>query len=198
MKIKSAKFITSAVDPSVYPKDNLPQIVFAGRSNVGKSSFINSMLNIKNLARVSQTPGKTRLLNFFLINEQFFFVDIPGYGYAKASKVQLLDFSKMIEEYFASGNISLGVLLLDSRRIPSEDDLLMYEYFKATKKKLLIILTKADKLSNNQLFNQKRLIKQSLGLEKSEMLLEYSTNSKVNHDLIWNLLLEGIGIDYEI
>jgi GTP-binding protein len=198
MKIKSAKFITSAVDPSAYPKDNLPQIVFAGRSNVGKSSFINSMLNIKNLARVSQTPGKTRLLNFFLINEQFYFVDIPGYGYAKASKVQLLDFAKMIEEYFASGNISLGVLLLDSRRIPSEDDLLMYDYFKATNKKLLIILTKADKLSNNQLFKQKRLIKESLGIEKSEMLLEYSTNSKVNHDLIWNLLSESIGINYEI
>lgn len=198
MKITSAKFIISAVDPSAYPKDNLPQIVFAGRSNVGKSSFINSMLNIKNLARVSQTPGKTRLLNFFLINEDFYFVDIPGYGYAKASKSQLLDFAKMIEEYFAHGNIDLGVLLLDSRRIPSEDDLLMYDYFKATGKKLLIILTKADKLSNNQLFKQKRLIKERLGLAKSDTLLEYSTTSKVNHDRIWNQLLEGIGIDYEI
>lgn len=187
MIIKEAKFLTSAVDPSNYPKDNLAQIVFSGRSNVGKSSFINSILNIKNIARVSQTPGKTRLINFFLVNQSFYFVDIPGYGYAKVSHEEMKRFAFMIDEYLKSKQSQFAVLLLDIRRKPNPDDLLMYEFFKTFGYKVLMILTKADKLSNNQINTQKRLIQSTIEPEEGDMMIEYSVKTKVNHDRILSI-----------
>ncbi|MFW5794692.1 MAG: ribosome biogenesis GTP-binding protein YihA/YsxC [Bacillota bacterium] len=192
MKITSAKFITSAVDASNYPKDDLPQIVFSGRSNVGKSSFINSLLNSKKIARVSQTPGKTRLINFFLINDKFYFVDIPGYGYAKANQAEMVKFATMIDEYLQSDAPSLAILLLDIRRTPNEDDLLMYDYFKNCGFKILITLTKADKLSNNKINNQKKIITEKLKPRAKDFVIEYSIKTKINHDLIWNIILDQI------
>jgi len=185
-------FVGSAVSESQYPKDNLPQIVFSGRSNVGKSSFINGMLNRKKIARVSQTPGKTRLVNFFLINEAFYFVDIPGYGYANVSKKQLLDFQVMIEDYFQKGNISLCVLLLDIRRIPNEDDHLMYQYFQTLPSETLIVLTKSDKLSNNQAASQKRKIRQALNLREGVKMISFSSETMQNRDAIWDILEDNI------
>lgn len=187
MKIKDATFLTSAVDPSNYPKDNLPQIVFSGRSNVGKSSFINSILNIKNIARVSQTPGKTRLINFFIVNQAFYFVDIPGYGYAKVSHDEMRKFAFMIDEYLKSRQSSFAVLLLDIRRKPNNDDLLMYEFFKSFNYKVLMILTKADKLSNNQIIKQKKLIATTINPQDGDMMIEYSVKTKVNHDQILSI-----------
>ena len=192
MIIRSAKFITSAVKESGYPQDNYPHVVFAGKSNVGKSSFINSLLNIKKIAKVSQTPGKTRLINFFLINENFYFVDIPGYGYASVSHQQLIDFATMIDEYLQNPKIRLAVLLLDIRRIPNEDDLLMYEYFTSRNLKTMIVLTKADKLSNNQKFKQKKLIKNALNLSDDSNLTTYSTQTKENHDLVWEYIEKAV------
>ena len=192
MKITSAKFITSAVDSSNYPKDDLPQIVFSGRSNVGKSSFINSLLEKKKIAKVSQTPGKTRLINFFLINEKFYFVDIPGYGYAKVNQAEMVKFATMIDEYLQSGLPSLAILLLDIRRVPSEDDYLMYDYFKSCGFKILIALTKTDKLSNNKINKQKQVIKKNLKPRTQDIILEYSIKTKINHDLIWNIISEQI------
>jgi len=192
MILRNVEFITSAVTKADYPKDNFPQIVFAGRSNVGKSSFINSLLNHKNIARVSQTPGKTRLINFFLINKSFYFVDIPGYGYANVSKKQLIEFAEMIDEYLTSPLIKLGVLLLDIRRIPNEDDLLMYNYFISNNFKTAIILTKADKLSNNQKIKQIKLIKQTLQIKNSD-IFTYSIKTKENHDIIWDFIGSIIG-----
>lgn len=192
MIIRSAKFITSAVKESGYPRDSYPHIVFAGKSNVGKSSFINSLLNIKKIAKVSQTPGKTRLINFFLINENFYFVDIPGYGYASVSHQQLIDFATMIDEYLQNPKITLAVLLLDIRRIPNEDDLLMYEYFTSRNLSTLIVLTKADKLSNNQKFKQKSLIKKALNLSDDVNLITYSTQTKENHDLVWEFIEKAV------
>ncbi len=192
MILRTVTFSGSAVKQSQYPVDNLPQIVFSGRSNVGKSSFINAMLNRKNIARVSQTPGKTRLINFFLINEAFYFVDIPGYGYANVSKQQIQDFQVMIENYLQSPNISLCILLLDIRRIPNEDDLLMYEYFKSLDSETLIVLTKADKLSNNQAASQKRKIKEKLGLDKDDKLLTFSSETFLNRDSIWDLIEDNV------
>jgi GTP-binding protein len=192
MIIKDAKFITSAVKKSDYPNDNLPQVVFAGRSNVGKSSFINSLLNIKNIARVSQTPGKTRLINFFLINNIFYLVDIPGYGYANVSKTEILKFAEMIDEYLQNPLIKLGVLLLDIRRVPNEDDLLMYNYFKSMGLEVLLVLTKADKLSNNQKINQRNLIKSRFQDNTKTRIITYSTKTKENHEEIWNIINEVV------
>ena len=192
MIIKDAKFITSAVNKNDYPNDNLPQVVFAGRSNVGKSSFINSLLNIKNIARVSQTPGKTRLINFFLINNIFYLVDIPGYGYANVSKTEILKFAEMIDEYLQNPLIKLGVLLLDIRRVPNEDDLLMYNYFKSMGLEVLLVLTKADKLSNNQKINQRNLIKSRFQDNTKTRIITYSTKTKENHEEIWNIINEVV------
>lgn len=197
MILKTVKFITSAVKQEDYPKDNLPQIVFAGRSNVGKSSFINSLLNVKNIARVSQTPGKTRLINFFLINEKFYFVDIPGYGYANVSKQEIMKFAEMIDEYLQTPLIKLGVLLLDIRRLPNDDDLLMYDYFKAMGFKIMLILTKSDKLSNNQKINQTKMIKKILKTNETDYILTYSTKTKENQTEVWNYLEKVVEETYE-
>ncbi|MCF7923848.1 MAG: ribosome biogenesis GTP-binding protein YihA/YsxC [Candidatus Izimaplasma sp.] len=192
MKITSAEFIISAVDSDNYPKDDLPQIVFSGRSNVGKSSFINSLLNQKKIAKVSQTPGKTRLINFFLINKKFYFVDIPGYGYAKVNQAEMVKFATMIDEYLQSGLPSLAILLLDIRRTPNEDDLLMYDYFKSCGFKILIALTKADKLSKNKIIKQKQIIEKNIKPRVQDTMIEYSIETKINHELIWNIILNQI------
>lgn len=186
MNIKSVVFTGSAVQESQYPQDNLPQIVFSGRSNVGKSSFINAMLNRKKIARVSQTPGKTRLVNFFLINDAFYFVDIPGYGYANVSKKQILEFQAMIETYLQQPNLHLCVLLLDIRRIPNEDDILMYEYFKSLDKEILIVLTKVDKLSNNQRANMTKKIKQTIHMRPEDKMIPFSSETQENRDRVWD------------
>lgn len=192
MILQTIEFIGSAVKKSQFPVDNLPQIVFSGRSNVGKSSFINAMLNRKNIARVSQTPGKTRLVNFFLINKEFYFVDIPGYGYAKVNKKMIQDFQIMIESYLQTPTISLTVLLLDIRRIPNEDDLLMYEYFKAMNKEVLIVLTKSDKLSNNQKYNQIRKIKKALNARPTDYILPFSKETLESKDNIWDIIEDNV------
>ena len=195
MKLQTVEFITSAVETSQYPKDNLPQIVFSGRSNVGKSSFINAMLQRKKIAKVSQTPGKTRLINFFLINKSFYFVDIPGYGYANVNKQQIIDFQIIIERYFESGSVSLAVLLLDIRRLPNDDDLLMYEYFKTLGVDIILVLTKADKLSNNQRNNQIRKIKQIIKPREQDVFISFSAVTKTNRDEIWDLIEDHIKRD---
>ncbi len=192
MILKTVEFIISAVEKNQYPKDNLPQIVLTGRSNVGKSSFINTMLQRKNIARTSQTPGKTRLINFFLINKQFYFVDIPGYGYANVSKKQIMEFKVIIERYLQNKSITLAVLLLDIRRIPNEDDLLMYNYFKELGFETLIVLTKADKLSNNKKFNQIQKIKKIIKPRVPDKLITFSSITKENREEIWTVLEEHI------
>ena len=197
MILKSVKFITSAVKKSDYPCDELAHVVFAGRSNVGKSSFINSLLNVKNIARVSQTPGKTRLINFFLVNETFYLVDIPGYGYANVSHNELIRFAEMIDEYLTHPKIKIAVLLLDIRRIPNQDDLLMYQYFRSINTKTLIILTKADKLSNNQRAKQINLIKKSLPNITNEEIITYSIKTRENQDKIWSVLETSLEVKYE-
>ncbi len=192
MILRSIEFTGSAVDKLGFPQNNLPQVVFSGRSNVGKSSFINAMLNRKKIARVSQTPGKTRLVNFFLINEKFYFVDIPGYGYAKISKKMIEEFQVMIEAYLDSFQISLTVLLLDIRRIPNQDDMLMYEYFKEMNSEVLIILTKSDKLSNNQKFNQIKKIKAALKARNEDKIITFSSETFENRDTVWDIIEDNV------
>jgi GTP-binding protein len=192
MKLRSVNFVGSAVAESQFPRDGQPQVVFSGRSNVGKSTFINALLSRKKIARVSQTPGKTRLVNFFAINEEFYFVDIPGYGYASVSKKMLAEFQQMIELYLQQPEISLTVLLLDVRRIPNGDDILMYEYFKSMRSEILIVLTKSDKLSNNQKTNQVRKIKAKLNPRKEDKFITFSAVTMENKEKVWDIIEENV------
>lgn len=193
MVIRKIEFLGSAVSQSQYPKDGLPEIVLCGRSNVGKSSFINAMLNHSKIARVSQTPGKTRLVNFFRINEMFHFVDIPGYGFAQVSQEMKLSFAKIIEEYLShSPFLRLGILLLDMRRTPNADDLLMQRYFLARQIPVFYVLTKADKLSSNERQKQQSLIRKTMNLSGNESMIIFSSVTKENRDLLWDRIEEVI------
>ena len=193
MKIKQSRFITSAVKKSQYPTDVFPQIAFVGRSNVGKSSLINSLTNIKKLAKVSSTPGKTRLINFFLINEEFYLVDLPGYGYARVSKEEKKNWGKIIEDYLIeNANLKKIVLLVDSRHKPTEEDVLMYNYIKYFKYETLIIATKSDKISKSQFQRNINLIRTTLKLEQNEKILIYSSLNKNGRDEIIDEVFQNI------
>jgi GTP-binding protein len=152
MKVTSATFVKSATSPEHYPRDGRPEIAFMGRSNVGKSSLINSLLGVRGLARTSSTPGRTQLINFFLINDAFHFVDLPGYGYARVPRDVKKHWGPMVEKYLATRpGLVLSILITDSRHEPTELDLLMKEWLEARGKPFIIVATKADKLSSNQL-----------------------------------------------
>ena len=152
MKVSSATFVKSATSPEHYPRDGRPEIAFLGRSNVGKSSLINSLLGVRGLARTSSTPGRTQLINFFLINDAFHFVDLPGCGYARVPRDVKKHWGPMVEKYLATRlGLVLSILITDSRHEPTELDLLMKEWLEARGKPFIIVATKADKLSSNQL-----------------------------------------------
>ena len=179
MIIKTSEFITSAVKRNQYPVDVRPEVAFVGRSNVGKSSIINALTNRKKLAKVSQTPGKTRLINFFLINDEMYLVDLPGYGYAKVSKKEKESWGKTIETYLIEREqLKKVVLLVDSRHKPTADDILMHEWIKHFGYKVIVIATKSDKLSNNEIGKSKKLIKETLKLGPEDEFYSFSSVKK--------------------
>ena len=168
--------IISAVQEAQYPETDVPEVALSGRSNVGKSSFINSMIGRKNMARTSQQPGKTQTLNFFNIDDQLVFVDVPGYGYAKVSKVQREKFGKMIEEYLTTRQkLQLVIQLVDLRHNPTEDDVLMYNYLKHFDIPTLIICTKEDKIPKGKVQKHLNNIKNKLDLEEGDTIVSYSS-----------------------
>lgn len=181
LAIKQAQFITSAVEEKQWPKDQIIEFCFVGRSNVGKSTFINTLTNQKKLARISQTPGKTQVLNFFSINNgQFRFVDVPGYGFAKVNRSKKEQFADMMEGYLATRkNLKAIFLLLDFRHQPTKDDVLMLEYLQYMKHKIYLIATKVDKVSKNQYIKQKKLILTTLNLPISTEIILFSSVTKV-------------------
>lgn len=184
MKITSAEFIKSAFDKSHWTTDGLPEIAFLGRSNVGKSSLINSLLQRKGLARTSNTPGRTQSINFFLINESFYFVDLPGYGYARVSKTMRSDWGKMAEEYLAERReLALSIQLIDSRHEPTNLDLQLNEWLRFYAKDHIIIATKADKLSNNQL---NKILRQTESLFPASKVIAYSSVTGKGRDALWS------------
>lgn len=190
MEIKQAEFITSAVVASQYPSDNRIEIAFVGRSNVGKSSLINTLTNRRKLVKVSSTPGKTRLVNFFLINNEFYFVDLPGYGYAKVSKVEKESWGKVIETYLTGREqLKKIVLLVDCRHKPSMDDINMYKWIKHYNYETIVIATKIDKLTRNELQKNLRMIREVLELDPKDKLLTFSSLKKQGKEE----LLEVIG-----
>ncbi len=188
MIIRDAKFIKSATAEEHYPEDKLPEILLSGRSNVGKSSFINSVLNRKNIAHVSSRPGKTQTLNFYLINEMFYFVDVPGYGYARVSKTEREKFGKMIEEYLLTRQqLKLVIQLVDFRHKPSEDDVLMYNFLSSYDIPCLVVGTKVDKVPKTKRKKCEKLIIETLHLDPG-MFLPYSSETKLNINEIYDLL----------
>lgn len=187
MKITSSEFIISAIRRSQYPTDNLPEFMLVGRSNVGKSSFINTITNNKKMARVSNTPGKTRNLNFYLLNKNFYFVDVPGYGYASVSKKEHKKFGLMIEEYLEKRpNLVRTYMLVDLRHKPSDDDILMYKYLKYYKLPVTIVATKSDKISNNKREKAKNLVLKTLELEQGDTFIILSNITKEGKDKVLN------------
>ena len=183
--------IISAVQEAQYPDTGLSEVALSGRSNVGKSSFINSMIGRKNMARTSQQPGKTQTLNFFNIDDQLIFVDVPGYGYAKVSKSQREKFGKMIEEYLTKReSLKLVIQLVDLRHNPTEDDVLMYNYLKHFDIPTLVICTKEDKIAKGKIQKHIKNIKENLDLDPDDTIISYSSIQNTKQQQIWDLIAD--------
>lgn len=189
MIIRKAELECVAVSKAQYPDKTFPEVAFAGRSNVGKSSLINSMVNRKALARISSTPGKTRTINFYNINDELFMVDLPGYGYAKVSREEKKKWGEMIEGYIINRHmLKLVVLLVDIRHEPTQDDKLMFQWIKAAGNKAVVVATKADKLSKNQMFKNIAIIKKSLEAEKEDIVISFSSITKTGKEELWEII----------
>lgn len=189
MIIKKAEIEAVAVSPSQYPTGNFPEVALAGRSNVGKSSLINKMVNRKALARTSSTPGKTRTINFYNVNDMIYFVDLPGYGYAKVSKEEKAKWGNIIEEYLNEReNLRLAILLVDSRHEPTKDDVMMFQWIKATKKRVVVVATKTDKLTKNQLSKNMYVIKKTLSMKEDDRLVFFSAQTGAGRDELWSVI----------
>jgi GTP-binding protein len=189
MKVTSSEIIISAVKPEQYPESDLPEFALAGRSNVGKSSFINKMLNRKGLARISSKPGKTQTLNFYLINEILHFVDVPGYGYAKVSKTERAAWGKMIETYFTTREqLRAVVLIVDLRHPPTEDDIMMYDFLKHYEIPCVVIATKADKIPKGKWQKHLKVTRESLELDENDHIVVFSSETGEGKDKAWSIL----------
>lgn len=189
MKVTSSEIIISAVKPEQYPESDLPEFALAGRSNVGKSSFINKMLNRKGLARISSKPGKTQTLNFYLINEILHFVDVPGYGYAKVSKSERAAWGKMIETYFTTREqLRAVVLIVDLRHPPTEDDIMMYDFLKHYGIPCVVIATKADKIPKGKWQKHLKVTRESLELDENDHIVVFSSETGEGKDKAWSIL----------
>ncbi|MBO8155910.1 MAG: YihA family ribosome biogenesis GTP-binding protein [Bacillaceae bacterium] len=186
MKVNQAEIVISAVKEEQYPNDLLPEIALAGRSNVGKSSFINKMIQRKNLARTSSRPGKTQTLNFYKINESFYFVDVPGYGYAKVSKKERKAWGKMMENYFTKReNLQAAILVVDLRHKPTEDDLLMYDFLKYYEIPVIVIATKLDKVPKSKQVKHIKQMTEELELEPEDVIIPFSAETGEGKNEAW-------------
>ena len=190
MKINwnKAEFVRSAVKPADFPRDGLPQIVFSGRSNVGKSSVINRLLNRKNFARVGAAPGKTTHINYFLIDEALYLVDLPGYGYAKVSKAEKERWGRLMESYFQEAHITTGVLIVDARHKPTANDLTMHGWFRETGCPEIVAANKLDKLKKSQIDPALALIRETLELGEGDVLLPFSAEKGTGKEELIRLL----------
>jgi GTP-binding protein len=185
MIISNPKFEISAVSKKQYPKGNLPEVVLVGKSNVGKSSFVNTMVNRKNLARTSNVPGKTRQINFYNMDDKFYFVDLPGYGYSKMSKQEKIISGGFIEQYLEEGNnVTLIILLLDIRHKPTSDDILMYDYILKSNLPFMVLTNKADKIAVTKVDGEVEKIKEILGISFST-ILPFSSERKIYQEKVW-------------
>lgn len=186
MKVHHVEMIMSAVKPEQYPTEGYPEFALAGRSNVGKSSFINKMIARKSLARTSSKPGKTQTLNFYKIEEQLFFVDVPGYGYAKVSKREREAWGSMIEQYLTGRDtLKAVVLIVDLRHPPTADDCLMYDFLVHYNIPAIVIATKADKISKGKVNKHVKIVKDELNMRPEDPLIPFSSESGLGFDVAW-------------
>ena len=193
MNLNNASLLISAVKESQYPKTKMPEVAFAGRSNVGKSSFINKILNRKNLARTSGKPGKTATINFYNIDNTLMLVDLPGYGYAEVPKSEKEKWAEMINHYlYTRENLMTTFLVVDSRHKPSADDLKMYEFLKDNQGCVIVIATKVDKVKKSELEKNLELIKTSLSLDEDDVLIPFSAEKGVGVEDAWEVLYDVV------
>ena len=194
MIIKSSSYAVSAVREDQYPKDDLPEIALSGRSNVGKSSLINTLLNRKNLARTSSRPGKTQTLNFYLVNGEFYLVDVPGYGYARVSQKKRQEFGEMIQDYLETRpNLKGLVILIDSRHEPTKDDIAMYNYAQYLNLPILVVCTKIDKIKKSQVNKVMSRLKKNIDLNYDHVtVLTFSSVTKLHVAELGNWIEEKI------
>ncbi|UOQ47269.1 ribosome biogenesis GTP-binding protein YihA/YsxC [Gracilibacillus caseinilyticus] len=193
MKVSKAEIVISAVSEKQYPSDRRPEIALAGRSNVGKSSFINKLINRKNLARTSSKPGKTQTLNFYNINDILYFVDVPGYGYAKVSKKEREKWGRMMEEYFSlRDTLKLTVLIVDIRHKPTEDDRMMYDFLKHYEIPVLVIATKLDKIPKNKKSAHLKQVIDTLDLDQEDTVIPFSAETSEGKEDAWSYLSKYI------
>ncbi|MCI9093989.1 MAG: YihA family ribosome biogenesis GTP-binding protein [Coprobacillus sp.] len=189
--INKAEFMLCAAWKSQWPKNDLPEICMAGRSNVGKSSFINAITGRNKLAKVSGTPGKTRTLNFFNINDELRLVDVPGYGYAKVNDKMKKSFGDMIDTYLSQRDtLKVLVLIVDYRHKPTHDDITMYEYAKYYEIPVIIVATKEDKLKRNDLKKNEKIIKETLKFDKKDYFVRFSSLKKVGINEVWEIIIK--------
>ena len=196
MNIHNVLFTVSAVDPKQYPPANVPELAFAGRSNVGKSSLINKLLNRKSLARVSQKPGKTATVNFYDIDKSLNFVDLPGYGFARVSKEEKKRWGNIIETYLNTReNLSQVILLVDSRHTPTEDDRTMMSFIRAVCDRAVVIATKCDKLKKSEIEDRMYDIIKALRLEGDDIIIPFSTVTGMGVEEFWSYVEEIVGVE---
>ena len=195
VNLQKAEFVLSAVSPKHFIQDGPPQVAFAGRSNVGKSSVINRLLNRKNFARVGAAPGKTTHINYFRIDGKLYLVDLPGYGYAKVSHQEKERWARLIQSWFDdSGLMSLGILIVDSRHKPSADDVVMADYFKATGRPFAVVANKLDKLKKSEIDPNMTLIRETLALDESVKLIPFSAEKGAGKEDLIHLILNETGM----
>lgn len=193
MKIKTIELKASAFNKNDFPRWDVPEISFLGRSNVGKSSLINTLTGRKNIARISSTPGKTRGLYFYLLNDKICFVDLPGYGYAKVSKTERQRWAPLIEEYLSvRSNLAICIHLVDCRHAPSEDDRLMAAWLRHHQVATLTVATKADKLSRSAAAKQTAMIRKELELDQESILLPFSARTGSGRDQLWQAIAASL------
>ena len=193
MKVHHAEIVISAVSPAQYPEGGLPEIALSGRSNVGKSSFINTLIDRKNLARTSSKPGKTQTLNFYLIENSLLFVDVPGYGYAKVSKTERAKWGQMIETYLTKREqLKAVVSLVDLRHAPSQEDIQMYQFLKYYDIPVILVATKGDKIPRGKWNKHESVIKKALDFDNNDEFIIFSSVTKEGKEQAWQAIQQAI------
>lgn len=189
MKVNNVSLAAVAVKKEQYPADGRPEVAFVGKSNVGKSSLINTMLNRKALARTSQNPGKTRTINFYDVENEIYLVDLPGYGYARAAKTEIEKWGKMIENYLLKREELRAIMMLvDIRHEPGANDRMMYDWLKHYGYNIIIVATKSDKLKRSQLQKHTSMLRKAFELEQEDILIPFSSESKSGREELWTII----------
>lgn len=193
MNLHNVEFLISAASPKDFPQNRLPEIAFAGKSNVGKSSVINRLLQRKNFARVGDKPGKTIHVNYFTVDKQCYFVDLPGYGFAKVSQAEKNRWAKLMEDYFASGRIDLGILIVDARHAPTNNDIIMANWFLNSECPFVVVANKLDKLKKSQIEGNLKVIREDLELPDDCVIVPFSAEKGTGKDELLKIILSAAG-----